>query len=73
MNKKIHRGGLILALTVVGLLAGCGKIGFTGHLSHAFGNWAAVDLPQGCTVKQIAASEGGGGVALLCEDGRVFR
>lgn len=61
------------AMGGVFLLSGCGKLGVSGHISHAFGNWAQVDLPSGCAVKQIAASEGGSGVAVLCEDGRVFR
>ena len=61
-----------ISLFVV-LLAGCGKLGFGGHVAHAFGDWALVDLPKGCVAKQIAASEGGAGIAVLCEDGRVYR
>lgn len=52
-------------------LAACGKYGMTGHVSHMLGNWAEVSLPDGCVAKQIAAEEGSG-VAVLCEDGRVF-
>jgi hypothetical protein len=63
----------IATLSLLLLLGGCGKLGFSGHVAHAFGDWAAVDLPPGCVAKQIAASEGGSGVAVLCEDGRVFR
>ena len=58
---------LVLALS----LSACGKVGVTGHLEQAVGNWAEYDLPKGCVVKQIAAS-GAAGVAILCEDGRVF-
>lgn len=63
----------IVIVGLMALLAACGKIGVGGHISHAFGNWAQVDLPTGCVAKQLAASEGGSGVAVLCEDGRVFR
>jgi hypothetical protein len=53
------------------LLTGCGKLGVSGHISQAFGNWAQVNLPEGCKPKQISAEEGSG-TAVLCEDGRVF-
>ena len=52
-------------------LAGCGKLGLSGSFNQAVGNWARVSLPDGCNVKQIAA-EHDNGVAILCEDGRVF-
>lgn len=55
------------------LLTACGKTGFEGAISHKLGNWVQTSLPPNCVVKQIAASEGGAGVAVLCEDGRVFR
>lgn len=60
----------IIALLGV-TLAGCGKLGVTGRLNQAVGNWAQVSLPDGCSVKQITA-EHDNGVAILCEDGRVF-
>lgn len=53
------------------MLSGCGKVGFWGRTEQAFGNWVQVKLPDGCVAKQIAAEEDSG-VALLCEDGRVF-
>ena len=59
----------ILVLSVC--LSGCGKMGFSGTVGHLVGNWAEVQLPQGCKVKQMAAEEGNG-VVVLCEDGRVF-
>lgn len=52
-------------------LAGCGKLGIGGHISQLVGNWAEVKLPDGCKAKQVSAEEGSG-VAVLCEDGRVF-
>lgn len=61
---------LILSMAIV-LLAGCGKLGVSGHIAQAFGDWAEVRLPDGCRVKQISAEEDSG-VAVLCEDGRVF-
>ena len=53
------------------LLSSCDKVGAGGGISHLVGNWTEVHLPQGCVAKQIAAEEGNG-VAVLCEDGRVF-
>jgi hypothetical protein len=53
------------------ILAGCDKVGVSGSINRAFGSWAPVSLPSGCTAKQIAADEHGG-VSVLCEDGRVF-
>jgi hypothetical protein len=63
----------LIVIGLLALLAGCGKQGISGHISHAFGNWSQSELPTGCVAKQIAASEGSGGVSVLCEDGRVFR
>lgn len=62
---------LSVALIALLLLSGCGKLGFSGHVSQMFGNWAEVKLPDGCKARQISAEEGSG-VAILCEDGRVF-
>jgi hypothetical protein len=62
---------LALMLLTAVALAGCGKLGAGGEVSKAFGNWVAVPLPAGCVAKQIAAEENGG-VAVLCEDGRIF-
>lgn len=53
------------------LLCGCQKLGVSGHLSQLVGDWAQVKLPPDCKAKQISAEEGTG-VAVLCEDGRVF-
>ena len=39
--------------------------------AQAVGAWAEIKLPPDCKAKQIA-SEVRGGVAVLCEDGRVF-
>lgn len=64
--KKI----VILAATCL-LLSACGKLGLSGRIDHMIGNWAPVNLPDSCKVKQISAEEGSG-VAVLCEDGRVF-
>lgn len=52
-------------------VAGCSKYGATGSIDHAIGDWAQLNLPKGCVAKQIAV-EGTSGVAVLCEDGRVF-
>lgn len=52
-------------------MTSCAKIGVMGHISHAFGNWAQVNLPDNCVPKQVAAEEGSG-VVVLCADGRVF-
>jgi hypothetical protein len=64
---------LYLILPMVGFLAlsGCDKYGSGGGFSHLLGNWAQVNLPDGCVAKQIAVEENSG-VAVLCEDGRVF-
>lgn len=64
------RIALIVVLLAVGLSA-CGKVGIGGSISHTFGNWAEVAMPDGCKPKQIAAEEGNG-VVVLCEDGRIF-
>jgi hypothetical protein len=53
------------------MLCGCGKLGVSGNVAQLVGNWAEVKLPDGCKVKQIAA-ERDSGVAVLCEDGRIF-
>ena len=53
------------------LISGCGKTGIGGSFSQLAGNWAQIKEPDGCKVKQIAA-ESSSGVAVLCEDGRIF-
>lgn len=53
------------------VLGGCSKVGVSGLANQLVGDWAEVQLPQGCRPQQIAA-EAGAGVAVLCEDGRVF-
>lgn len=65
MKKAIVITGIVL------MLAGCGKVGVGGAISQAVGNWAEIKLPAGCKARQISAEEGNG-VAVLCEDGRVF-
>lgn len=61
----------IVVVTMCLMLGACGKLGFTGKLSHMVGNWVQVNLPADCVAKQISAEEGAG-VAVLCADGRVF-
>lgn len=63
----MNRAVLLLCL----LTFGCAKYGVSGCASHAVGDWAQVNIPDGCKVKAIAA-EKDSGVAILCEDGRVF-
>jgi hypothetical protein len=83
-KRKNHKTGCVNSLTlgeeamnkaVLALLlltlTGCGKLGVSGTVGKAFGDWAEVKLPSGCVAKQISAEEQGG-VAVLCEDGRVF-
>lgn len=53
------------------MLASCSKYGASGTIDHALGDWAQVNLPTGCVAKQIAVEENSG-VAVLCQDGRVF-
>lgn len=66
--KKIK----IIAICALALaLSGCSKYGVSGSIDHAMGDWAQVKLPEGCVAKQIAVEENSG-VAVLCEDGRVF-
>ena len=65
ISLMIAIGALLVAL------AACGKLGDGGVMNKIVGNWAQVNLPSGCAAKQIAAEEHGG-VAILCEDGRVF-
>jgi len=65
LTKYIILTSLLLTITA------CDKIGGSGMINQALGNWAEVELPDGCVAKQIAA-EGNAGVAVLCEDGRVF-
>lgn len=60
----------VIVLACMGLSA-CDKVGVGGAMSQVFGNWAEVKLPPGCVAKQVSAEEGNG-VAVLCEDGRVF-
>lgn len=67
--RQVGMGIILVALTF--WLSACGKLGFVGTVTQQFGGWAEVNLPEGCKVKQIAA-EAGSGVAILCEDGRVF-
>lgn len=64
--KKVF---LLAAIAVV--LSGCGKTGIGGAINQQFGDWAEIRLPTGCVAKQISAEESSG-VAVLCEDGRVF-
>lgn len=59
----------ILAMALV--LTGCDKMGASGIVNQTFGNWAEIKLPDGCVAQQIASSSDSG-VAVLCEDGRVF-
>lgn len=66
--KKLTLAASLLALTA---LAGCGKYGAGTALDRLIGNWAPIAPPSGCVVKQIAAEESGG-LAVLCEDGRLF-
>lgn len=61
----------VIAITMLLMLSACGKLGVSGHISQFVGNWAQINLPDGCKPKQIAA-ETGNGVAVLCEDGRVY-
>ena len=62
---------LIVGLVICVALSGCGKLGVVGHIDQAIGNWAQINLPENCKPKQISAEQGSG-VAILCEDGRVF-
>jgi len=62
---------IIIVAAACAALAGCNKYGVGSGVSRLMGNWVQVNLPYGCTAKQIAAEERGG-VAVLCEDGRVF-
>lgn len=64
------RKGLLITFVILALSA-CDKVGAGGVISQAFGNWAEVKLPEGCRAKQISAEQGSG-VAVLCEDGRIF-
>lgn len=63
----------LAALTVLfcGALTACDKYGAGTGVSRLLGNWAEVKLPDGCRAKQIAADERGG-IAVLCDDGRLF-
>ncbi len=61
---------LIIAALMLPLV-GCGKVGVGGSVKQIFGDWAEVKLPDGCRAKQISAEESSG-VAVLCEDGRIF-
>jgi hypothetical protein len=62
----------IVLFTSLLLLSSCGKYGMGGYINHSIGDWAEVNLPSGCVVKQIATESSGKGVAILCNDGRVF-
>lgn len=66
---EFTRVSALVALSLT--LAACGKTGVSGSISQTFGNWAQVRLPAGCIAKLISAEESSG-VAVLCEDGRVF-
>jgi hypothetical protein len=70
-NSMKFVGAVFIGALVVGSLVGCGKVGAGGALNQAFGNWAQVQLPNGCIAQQISA-ESSSGVAVLCKDGRVF-
>jgi hypothetical protein len=70
-NHAMKKLVLVLVFALTLPLASCDKVGVGGSISHAFGSWAQVSLPDGCVAKQIAAEEENG-VAVLCEDGRVF-
>lgn len=61
---------LFVILLLTASLSACSKMG-SGVLSQMIGNWAEITPPAGCKVRQIAASSDAG-VAVLCEDGRVF-
>ncbi len=62
----------VFVLSFVALsLCSCGKYDPGSSISHAFGGWGEIRLPDGCVAKQIAV-ESNNGVAVLCEDGRVF-
>ncbi len=63
--KTIFVVGLCIALSA------CDKLGAGGGFQHLVGNWAEIHMPPGCVAKQISAEETAG-VAVLCEDGRVF-
>jgi dihydroxyacid dehydratase/phosphogluconate dehydratase len=62
--------GVLTVLACVALVS-CDKIAPGQGLNRLVGNWVPLQLPAGCAVRQIAAEESGG-VAVLCEDGRVF-
>ena len=64
-------GLVVVAVAAVVLVTSCDKLGVGGAINRAVGNWASITLPAGCVAKQIAAEEHGG-VAVLCEDGRIF-
>lgn len=53
------------------LLAACDKVSVGQRLNRVVGNWAELQVPAGCKPKQISVEEGSG-VAVLCEDGRIF-
>lgn len=52
-------------------LTGCAKKGAMGGFKQLVGDWAQINLPEGCKAHQISA-DSHGGVSVLCEDGRVF-
>lgn len=61
---------IVSAIVALVTFTACGKIGVGGHIDQMMGNWAPVNLPEGCQAKMIAADNHT--VAVLCEDGRVF-
>lgn len=61
---------ILLVILFISLTA-CDKMGATGILNQNLGNWAELKLPKYCVPKEIASSSDAG-VALLCEDGRLF-
>lgn len=65
MKKLIVLGLIVLSV------AACDKMGVGGVVNQAVGNWAQIKVPEGCVVTQIASSSDSG-VAVLCEDGRLF-
>jgi hypothetical protein len=66
MKKAITVCSFAILLT----FSGCDKYGVGTKLDRMVGNWVPVTLPEGCVVKQIASDETG--IAVLCDDGRIF-
>ena len=66
MRDVIFVGGWFVLLILT--LVGCEKQGVDG--GPASYNWHEIQLPPACRPKSIAGAAGG--MAVLCEDGRVF-